>query len=96
MALIKQHAQYELQDGTVSEQIRIIFADKVNLDRTARAQGWDIEKDFTRVNAFLAWAAATRVGVLSLGYDEFVEQLVDVVIERGDPVDPTPTGQHSA
>ena len=36
--LVKQYAQYELADGTVSEPIRIIFADKVALDRAARPE----------------------------------------------------------
>ena len=93
--LVKQYAQYELADGTVSEPIRIIFADKVALDHAARANGWDISTDFTRVNSLLAWSAAHRSGATTLTYDEFVEALTDVIVERGDPVDPTPKDQPS-
>lgn len=87
--LVRQHAQYELKDGSVSDPIRVIFADKVALDRAARNNGWDLEKNFTAVNSLLAWHAAKRVGATSLGYDEFVEELVDVVVERDGDVDPT-------
>lgn len=91
MALIKQHAQFELQDGTVSEPIRIIFADKVQLERTARAERWDLEQDFTKVNSLLTWSAARRTGITELDYETFCAQLVDCIVERAGDVDPTQT-----
>lgn len=95
--LVKQHTQFELADGTVSEPIRVVFADKVQLERTARAERWDLEKDFTKVNSLLAWSAAKRTGAIApdLAYSEFVAQLVDCVVERDGDVDPTRTDQQS-
>ena len=98
MALNKQFAQYELTDGTVSDAIRIIFADKVQLERVARAERWDLEKDWTKVNSLLAWTAAKRTGAIpaKLTYDQFVDQLVDCLVERAGDVDPTQTDQQSS
>ena len=98
MALNKSFAQFELADGTVSDEIRIIFADKVQLERTARAERWDMEKDFTKVNSLLTWAAAKRSGAIpeDWSYQTFVANVVDLAIEKAGDVDPTQTDQQSS
>lgn len=89
--IIKQHVTAELVDGKELGPIRIIHADKLNLERTARNRGWDVEKNFATTNAFLGWSAAKRAGEFTGSYEEWLEQLVDVAVERGDAVDPTQT-----
>lgn len=73
----------ELLDGTVIEQLRVLFADKIRLERAARANGWDLARDEIRVQGFLAWSAAERTGATSEAYEPFLEQIADVDFEAG-------------
>lgn len=88
--IIKQTVTVELTDGRVFGPERIIHADKIALEKTARARNWDVEKNFATTNAFLGWAALKRTGGAVVGgFEEFLDDLVDVAVERGEPVDPT-------
>ncbi len=87
-----------------THEVRITFADQVQLDKTSRAQGWRNEKDWATQptpNAFLFWNAARREGALpeSLTFEQFVdEELIDFEFRtedagthggEGTDVDPT-------
>lgn len=85
----------EMSNGQVLGPERIIFADKIRLEKTARNNGWDMGRDEFRVQSFLSWAALQRTGDLAedLGYEKFLEQLIDVQFSQEDPdddEDPTP------
>lgn len=83
----------ELADGTVVGPVRVIFADKLRLERTARASNWDISRDEFRVQSFLAWAALNRTGDLAegVGYEQFLEQLIDIQFDANSEADEDPT-----
>lgn len=72
--IIKQTVTVELTDGRVYGPERIIHADKIALEKTARNRGWDVEKNFATTNAFLGWAVAKRVGAYDAGFDEFLDE----------------------
>lgn len=93
----KQYATFELTDGTVAGPFRVIFADKVALERAARANGWDMNAEFTKVNSLLAWSAAKREGAIpaDLAYDDFTDQIIDLRIDDSADVDPTRKDQHT-
>ena len=93
MKLTPQYAIAELQDGTVTEPMRIMQADKLALERTAKAQGWDLAEDGITTNVFLAWRGATRAGYTQAQFEDFSNQLVDLSIVNGEPLDPTPRAQ---
>lgn len=83
----------ELTDGTILGPERVIFADKLRLEKTGRANNWDLNRDEFRVQSFLAFAAFERSGQLPEGtsYEQFLELLVDLefsAIAGGDE-DPT-------
>lgn len=93
MAIIKQFVTVELADGSVIGPVRIIHADKILLEKTARNRGWDVEKQFATTNAFMGWAAAKRAGEYPGSFEEFLDVLIAVEVDRGEPVDPTQTDQ---
>ena len=84
----------EMNDGQVLGPERVIFADKMRLERTARASNWDMGRDEFRVQSFLAWAALDRTKALpeGTGYEQFLEQLIDIAFDANadDDEDPTP------
>lgn len=89
----------ELLDGTVLGPVRVLFADKLRYEKTAKAQGWDVQE--FRLQGFLTWAALTRAGLTALDYDGFLSQVADIDFEAGyaDPADavedPTAAPQHA-
>lgn len=89
----KNTVTVELTDGTILGPERVIFADKLRLERTARASNWDMSRDEFRVQSFLSWAALERTKQLAegTGYEQFLEQLVDIQFnaDAGDDADPT-------
>lgn len=76
----KQYGWAELQDGTTWEGVRVPFASKVAYERTARTRGWDAEKQPFTTGAFWSWHAAKTAGITSLGWDEFLANVVDAGI----------------
>lgn len=95
MALKQNHSTFELADGTTHGPIRVVFADKVQYERSAKANGWAMTDEF-RLQGFLTWHAAKRTGVTDLSYDDFTEQLIDIQFdaqvdaqEDTDEADPT-------
>lgn len=83
-------ANVELDDGTLLENMRIIYADRVGADKTSRARKWKAEEAPTRHAGLLAWLAATRLGIYTLDYEAFVTSLVDVQL-TDDPPEDEPT-----
>lgn len=73
-----------------THEVRITFADTVQLDKTSRARGWVDTKGWENQpipNAFLFWTAARREGVLpeSLTFEQFVdEELIDFEFRTAD------------
>ena len=99
MSIKPAYANIELDTATIVD-VRIVYADRIRHETTARKRGWRAEDAPTRAAGFLAWAAATRLGLVDLTYEEFVEQLVDVQLDdkradsegddAGDPSQPAP------
>lgn len=92
MALKQNHTTFELSDGSTHGPLRIVFADKVQYERTAKANGWSMQDEF-RLQSFLTWHAAKRSGTTELSYEDFMGELVDIQfdaqVEVGDEPDPT-------
>lgn len=68
----------EMQDGTRYLDRRVLFADKIRLEKAARNNNWNITRDEFTVQAFLAWAALTREGEVSDTYEAFLERVADI------------------
>lgn len=79
----KQIGSFEL-DGVVVDDLRITTGDKIKLERTARVRKWDLEENIFSSTAFMVWAAATRLGKTTLGFDNFCEAITDAQIEDPD------------
>lgn len=94
--LKKNLVAVELTNGDVIGPERIIFADKIRLERTARANGWDLSRDEIRMGSFFAYAVLERIGQLpreGMTYEELLPELIDVQVsseEPSDDEDPTP------
>nr|DAT72610.1 MAG TPA: hypothetical protein [Caudoviricetes sp.] len=81
----------EMEDGTIHGPVRILYIDKLKCERAARNNQWDMQTDEITLSGFLAWAALTRTGVVTMPYEEFIESVADVMTEVLDvnPEDPT-------
>lgn len=95
--LRKNLVTVELSDGSVVGPERIIFADKIRLEKAARANSWDLSRDEIRMGSFFAWAVLDRTGQLpteGMKYEAFLPEILDVQVTTEDPVeddeDPTP------
>lgn len=91
------YATVEMSDGTVFARERITLQDRLRLERTARANKWDIANaNYTpSTNSFLGWSALERSGKITVSYEEFTNgAAVDVYIEQGEaelgPTEPVP------
>lgn len=81
MALTPAYANVELIDGTIYEDVRITFADRLRYEATAKARGWQPDKQPMTGAGFLAWAALTRTGRYTGSYAEFCADVVDVQLD---------------
>lgn len=90
MTMPRSFVDVEMPDGAIHENIRVTFADKRAWEKTARARGWDPERDQVTLAGFLAWAALTRCQLIPADtkYTDFADTVVDVVMHQGDPTDP--------
>lgn len=81
----------EMEDGTIHGPVRILYIDKLKCERAARNNSWNMQTDEITLSGFLAWAALTRTGVVTMPYEEFIESVADVMTEVLDvnPEDPT-------
>lgn len=80
----KQFASYETTDGTVHENIRVGLKDKLQCERTAKRNQWDAEHDGFLMSAFLAWHASKRIGIHTLGFEEWKDTVEDVLVVNRD------------
>ena len=87
----KAMSTVEMEDGTIHGPVRILYIDKLKCERAARNNQWDMQTDEITLSGFLAWAALTRTGVITMPYEEFLESVADVMTEVLDvnPEDPT-------
>lgn len=87
----KAMSTVEMEDGTIHGPVRILYIDKLKCERAARNNQWDMQTDEITLSGFLAWAALTRTGVITMPYEEFIESVADVMTEVLDvnPEDPT-------
>lgn len=87
MATIKPtYASVELTKGGESEptfydDVRVIFADRLAYEKTAKARGWKIDQQPMTGSGFLAWAALHRTGQYAGSYDDFLAEVVDVQLD---------------
>lgn len=85
MAIKGTFAEVELAGGE-THYARIIWADQLRLEATAKARRWDIENDKMTTAAFLAWSALERTGVTSVSFETFRDdELVDLYLHEGRP-----------
>lgn len=92
--LRKNLVTVELMDGSVVGPERIIFADKIRLEKAARANSWDLSRDEIRMGSFFAWAVLDRTGQLpaeGMKYEEFLPEILDVQVSSEEPTDEDPT-----
>ena len=95
--LRKNLVTVELMNGSVVGPERIIFADKIRLEKAARAHSWDLSRDEIRMGSFFAYAVLERTGQLpreGMTYEELLPELIDVQVSSEEPAeadeDPTP------
>lgn len=81
----------EMTDGTIYGPERILYIDKLKCERAARNNQWNMQTDEITLSGFLAWAALTRTGKITMPYEEFLESVADVMTElvQIDAADPT-------
>lgn len=96
MAITKLYAQIEFADGR-EETTRVLLADKLKYEQTARIHKWEPEPNTLTGQIFLAWAAAHRAGLTESKFDEFkAGEVVDVFLTNESPDDEeteTPTSE---
>lgn len=74
----------ELASGALFA-VRVILADRIATERTARAGGWDLQEQQHRALGVLAYHAAKRAGRFDGSLDDFLQQVVDVRDTATDP-----------
>ena len=92
--LRKNLVTVELMNGSVIGPERIIFADKIRLEKAARANSWDLSRDEIRMGSFFAWAVLDRTGKLpaeGMKYEDFLPEILDVQVSSEEPTDEDPT-----
>jgi hypothetical protein len=90
MALKPTYANVELTNGVVHEDVRITYGDRLRLEKTMKARGWDGERQPFTTSGFLAWAALERLGAYTGSYTEFLADVLDVQLDdtAADPAEP--------
>lgn len=82
------YAAVELDDGTTYSGVRVTFQDRRKLEKTMKAQGWNTTDNVFTISAFLAWSAGRRVKAHDLGFEAFLNQLLDVELSQPGPQAP--------
>lgn len=93
----KTYGYFELEDGTELSGIRITLKTKIQAEKSARANGWDPQRDSNIMGAFAAWHAAKDTGQVDTDWATFLDTAVDAGLyqedaedaEVADPEDPT-------
>lgn len=85
MSINPTYANVEMSDGT-QHAVRILLADQVRMEGTAKRNKWDLEADQITVNTFVTWAAMKRAGLYTDTYEAFVGgDCLDLYISKGHP-----------
>lgn len=93
--LTRRYVTVELEDGTVHEDIRVLFKDIAAYMKAARINRWDAEDGVTQ-GVFTVWHAGKRDGRWDATFEDFRDnQLLDmdsedVLAEDDTSEDPTP------
>lgn len=82
--LPKSVAMIELADGTELGPVRVGLATKLQASKTAKAKGWDMERDAIEVSSFMAWHAAKHAGLLDMTYEDYTAQVFDAGVFEAD------------
>jgi hypothetical protein len=92
----KTYGYFELADGTEHSGIRVTLKTKIQAEKSARANGWDPQRDSNIMGAFAAWHAGKGSGLVDLDWGTFLDNAVDAGLyqeddeDQGiDPEDPT-------
>jgi len=83
----KTYGYFELEDGTEAEGLRVTLKTKIQSEKSARANGWDPERDANMLGAFAAWHAAKAAGATELDWQAFLDTVVDAGIYQETPED---------
>lgn len=85
MAITKLYAQIEFSDGR-EENVRVLLADKLRYEQTAKTHKWDPEPNTLTGQLFLAWAAAQRSGLTESTFETFkAGEVLDVFLTNETP-----------
>lgn len=77
MPLSPTYASFELADGTIVEDVRITYGDRIAYEKTAKMRGWQAAEKPITTAGYLAWHAAKRLEKIKHTYEAFVADLVD-------------------
>lgn len=94
-ALTRMYVSVELEDGTVHEDLRILFKDVAAYMKSARINKWD-EDDAVTQQVFTAWHSGKRTGLWDCTYEDFRDNRLSdldaarVGIDEDATEDPTP------
>ena len=88
----KTYGYFELEDGTEAEGLRVTLKTKIQSEKSARANGWDPERDANVLGAFAAWHAAQQAGATTLEWSAFLDAAVDAGIYQDTPEDQAAPG----
>lgn len=80
----------ELSNGEFHKE-RILAADQLQYEKTARANGWTPQKDQTITNLFMGWHSLKRTGKYDGTFDTFQVDCID--LEAGHTDIDTETGE---
>lgn len=84
MSAIKRIFGYYELDGE-EFSVRIGLKSKLQYETTARARKWPASEDAPfQAQAFWTWHAAKERGLTDLTYEEFIDQVEDVVVDMPD------------
>ncbi|WP_114856471.1 hypothetical protein [Brachybacterium sp. YJGR34] len=89
----KTYVTFELIDGNVHREIRVLAADKVRAEGICRDNGWPLVEG-PRFHVALTYAAAKRAGhTEAANVAAFMDELADYVLSatEADASEPDPT-----
>lgn len=85
----KTFVTFEMLDGTVQENVRVLAADKVRAEGICRDNGWKLVEG-PRFHVALTYATAKRSGHTEAGnVADFMDELADYVLSSDDDDDDT-------
>lgn len=87
MSITPTYVHVEMSDGT-QHTGRILLADRLQLERTAKVRKWDMEADGITVNLFSAWCVMKRTGLYTDTYEKFAGgDCIDLFVTNEKPAE---------